>query len=529
MGKVIKTKDGRTLMKGPDGRWMSAGGKATQSKKNKEFSQEMFEKNLQRRAAEKTVKLKNISDTANMIEKYNLKSAKYNKDEDSYTISQSDYDKMYESAKNKKYIENLKHGGGQMYTHGYLPNPTKKTIRDATKIAKLKNQYKLSDEAVEELMKNHGGNVDRMEKSLVSAQKIVDKHGLKRPATQLKKAINTINNAGPMTVSTAQRRDSLSNASKSKSLSFEKREGYGLNPAEYKLSNGDGISPRSLNPNEGNPTNIKKLKDIPGRTSRHTDEIIVKSNYGDKEYVVTREHYKDTKTGYHRAEVVDVQQHTSSKKASIANLKAANADVKRAAQDEAFKQHGISRDQVINALKARGLDTASAERQASSMAVADAKKLVKQKVSTAIGTPAKIAIDVNGEKIKPRSASSGGFYSRGEYDLSNHKLSQSEIDDLIDKMGMTDITWQRPGVGIKGTNTAGNTRDGDELQLGIKFLASNGKKALSNIRVWKRDGKYTIPGYTGKGSYDSQEEAILAAKKYLKSDYRSWWNNGYMN
>lgn len=466
MGKVIKTKDGRTLMKGPDGRWMSAGGKATQSKKNKEFSQKMFEENLQRRAAGKTVKLKNIIDTANMIEKYNLKSAKYNKDDDSYTVSQSDYDKMYKSAKNKKYIENLKHGGGQMYTHGYLPNPTKK------------------------------------------------------PATQFERD---------------QKLAEYGDEVKNKSLSFEKREGYGLNPAEYKLSNGDGISPKSLNPNEGNPTNIKKLKDVPGRTSRHTDEIIVKSNYSGKEYVVTREHYKDTKTGYHRAEVVDIRRHVANKeqapakKASIANLKAANTDVKRAAQDEAFKQHGISRDQVVNALKAKGLDTASAERQASSMAVADAKKLVKQKVSTAIGTPAKIAIDVNGEKIKPKSASSGGFYTRGVYDLSNHKLSQSEIDDLIDKMGMTDITWQRPGVGIKGTNTAGNTRDGDELQLGIKFLASNGKKALSNIRVWKRDGKYIIPGYTGKGSYDSQEEAILAAKKYLKSDYRSWWNNGYMN
>lgn len=460
MGKVIKTKDGRTLMKGPDGRWMSAGGKATQSKKNKEFSQKMFEENLQRREAR-------------------------NNDPSNPSVY------LAESA--RKYKENpmitAQEGWSQAYLNevrNYMKSQEKKTIRDATKIAELKNQYKLSDEAVEELMKNHGGNVDLMEKSLASAQKIVDKHGSKKPFRRG----HAINQKTPRNATKP-----VEKSRDSKNMLKEYQKAY---------------------QNQLSSSAEKRMKELEEQADKMGYEIKM-TNYSAQA--------QKNSLASPQFELVK----KTEKKASIANLKAANTDVKRAAQDEAFKQHGISRDQVVSALKAKGLDTASAERQASSMAVADAKKLVKQKVSTAIGTPAKIAIDVNGEKIKPKSASSGGFYSRGVYDLSNHKLSQNEIDDLIDKMGMTDITWQRPGVGIKGTNTASNTKDGDELQLGIKFLATNGKKAASNIRVWKRDGKYIIPGYTGKGSYDSQEEAILAAKKYLKSDYKDWWNNGYIN
>jgi len=220
MGKVIHTKDGRTLMKGPDGRWMSAG-----------------------KAAEKSL--------------------------------------SYDSSKSKTYktkgVVGAKKSAEEMLGTSLTVHEKRRSAIDTT--------YELRDKNNEVVGTILQGNTSRDSKTTLYS----------------KRAAKT------------EKQNPVKKTEKSKSLSFEKREGLGLNPSEYKLSNGDGISPKSLNPNEGNPTNIKQLKDIPGRTSRHTDEIIVKSNYGDKEYVVTREHYQDAKTGYHKAEVVDIRQRVENK------------------------------------------------------------------------------------------------------------------------------------------------------------------------------------------------------------------------
>lgn len=396
MGKIIHTKDGRTLMKGPDGRWMSTG-KAAEKQAKKPITNETREGWNEILNSKDGDKIR-IQDFSSLNHKptgteteYTLHNGRWSSanghsfDNDithkgfgSFEGITPKITKVESKAvKNMpltpseflkrdadKYRENSMIAGKEGWGKGYLQE-VKNFIKSEDKkaVKKPATQFERDQKLAEKGGKEYEDMMKRREEAVKAAsdraktsnsfirkaalqerdrlrkeyedlaeyagdevkRKTPRDHELLRKQAkelgldpsmsteQLKKAINTINNAGPMTVSTAQRRDSLSNVSKSKSLSFEKRDGYGLNPSEYKLSNGDGISPKSLNPNEGNPTNIKKLKDIPGRTSRHTDEIIVKSNYGDKEYVVTREHYQDTKTGYHRAEVVDIRQHVVDK------------------------------------------------------------------------------------------------------------------------------------------------------------------------------------------------------------------------
>lgn len=54
-----------------------------------------------------TVKLKDIIDTWNMIEKYDIQEFQITFNH-SIIISQDDYNRMLEGAKNKQYIKNLK-------------------------------------------------------------------------------------------------------------------------------------------------------------------------------------------------------------------------------------------------------------------------------------------------------------------------------------------------------------------------------------------------------------------------------------
>ena len=66
------------------------------------------------------VKLKGIIDTVNILEKYDI-DCEYNYDEDTYTISEKDFERILELSKNKKYIENLKaENGGRLYSHNYM-------------------------------------------------------------------------------------------------------------------------------------------------------------------------------------------------------------------------------------------------------------------------------------------------------------------------------------------------------------------------------------------------------------------------
>ena len=69
---------------------------------------------------EARVRLKGISDTINVIDKDKLNYT-YDKDKNEYVISKKDYDKIYNDAANKKYIENLQvgKGGNIIQTHGY--------------------------------------------------------------------------------------------------------------------------------------------------------------------------------------------------------------------------------------------------------------------------------------------------------------------------------------------------------------------------------------------------------------------------
>ena len=54
-----------------------------------------------------TVELKEIIDTWNLLEDYNVTSYRCNERRQSIVISKSDFDKIYEGVKNKRYILNL--------------------------------------------------------------------------------------------------------------------------------------------------------------------------------------------------------------------------------------------------------------------------------------------------------------------------------------------------------------------------------------------------------------------------------------
>ena len=57
------------------------------------------------------VELKEIIDTWNMIEKYNIEYSNGNK---SVLVSESDYLKMFNASKNKEYIKNLRKDNGNV-------------------------------------------------------------------------------------------------------------------------------------------------------------------------------------------------------------------------------------------------------------------------------------------------------------------------------------------------------------------------------------------------------------------------------
>ena len=62
--------------------------------------------------------LKDIIDTWNMIEKYEINEYEY--ENGVVKISDNDYSKMLNGSRNKKYVENLQTSAGMLKTHGYL-------------------------------------------------------------------------------------------------------------------------------------------------------------------------------------------------------------------------------------------------------------------------------------------------------------------------------------------------------------------------------------------------------------------------
>lgn len=108
------------------------------------------------------VRLKGISDTINAIDRDKLNYT-YDKDKNEYIISKKDYDKMYNDAVNKKYIENLQvgKGSGELQTHGYL----KGSLLDASS-GKAVDDVKAANRFLQEHNKIDAKLRENLEKSI---------------------------------------------------------------------------------------------------------------------------------------------------------------------------------------------------------------------------------------------------------------------------------------------------------------------------------------------------------------------------
>lgn len=62
--------------------------------------------------------LKNIIDTWNMVEKYNI--VYYIDENDNVCVSDGDFQKMLDGSKNKTYIKNLLASNGRLYSHEFI-------------------------------------------------------------------------------------------------------------------------------------------------------------------------------------------------------------------------------------------------------------------------------------------------------------------------------------------------------------------------------------------------------------------------
>lgn len=128
-------------------------------------------------------------------------------------------------------------------------------------------------------------------------------------------------------------------------------------------------------------------------------------------------------------------------------------------------------------------------------------------VSVAVGTPAKIAVDVNGTNVKPNS--------KGMYNVSGQDLSLQQVLDVADRAGMTDMTKKTAGRALDPAETV--------LEMSVKYKDSKGDTKAFDIRILNEDGEHLWGRGTTSGKSSSKDGAIRSAKNRLKEVITKTW------